>query len=325
MPGPDDVVVEVMACGVCGSDLHIQQDPTGFVKTTALAGYTPMVFDPEAGVCLGHEFSGRVVEIGSAVQHLTVGDHVAQGALLRGTELHALGFSNTVPGGLSDYIVLSAALTQKLPEGCDPVSAALAEPFAVGLSSVRQGRMGDGRAAIVLGCGPIGLATICALVTEGVETIIASDPISARRALAASVGATVIVDPAERSPFAIWRTAHAAVTPTVFNTVGAPGFLNQMITDLPVGARIVQTGLHNGLEEFNPLMAIYKQLELKFVLGYTQEEMTEAIARIADGSFPAARLVTARVGLDQAAVAFEALQAAGPHAKIIIDPRIDRP
>ena len=171
----------------------------------------------------------------------------------------------------------------------------------------QRGRKGD--AAIVIGCGPIGLAVICLLKAKGVEPVIASDPSPGRRALATACGADVVVDPAAESPYAsapdhghlttapevlelavgsverlrklplidwrhVWRTAErlgkaAPKAPVIFECVGVPGMIDGVIAGAPLFSRVVVVGVCMGNDTIRPAMAINKEIDLRFVLAYT--------------------------------------------------------
>ena len=114
--------------------------------------------------------------------------------------LHTIGYSNEYPGGYAEFMVLSDLAAMKVPNGLDHRRAALTEPLAVGIHAVAKSKIAPGDAAVVLGCGPVGLAVIDDLARRGIEPIVASDFSPARRALAAKVGAHEVVDPSSRAP-----------------------------------------------------------------------------------------------------------------------------
>src|SRR5262249_52329776 len=116
--------------------------------------------------------------------------------------------SNTTMGGFAERMLLSAPLLLPIPNGLDLKHAALAEPMAVGLHAVNKSDIQPGETALVLGCGPIGIAIVAGLKLRGVETIVAADFSPKRREVAAAMGAHQTIDPAQGSPF---DTVKAAV------------------------------------------------------------------------------------------------------------------
>jgi threonine dehydrogenase-like Zn-dependent dehydrogenase len=244
-----------------------------------------------------------------------------------------------------------------VPNGLSPEVAVLTEPMAVALHAVNKSSVARRDVAIVLGCGPVGLAVICWLKARGVRTIVASDLSAGRRALATRCGADVVVDPAEESPYAVasakhvttapdlfrlavgsmdqlrrvpgWRhvfrvaDALGAATPTgpvVFECVGVPGMIESVVSAAPMGSRVVVVGVCMGGDSFRPAMAINKELDLRFVLCYSPLEFRDTLHALADGEVDASALVTGTVGLDGVVNAFEALGDPEAHAKILIDP-----
>ena len=240
--------------------------------------------------------------------------------------------------------------------------AALTEPMAVGWHAVRRGEVGKSDVAIVIGCGPIGLGVICMLKAHGVRTVIASDFSAGRRALATACGADVVVDPAQDSPYSaagghghlsgapdalglalstveklhklpvpwwhLWRAAEAvgAATPkhpVIFECVGVPGVIDQIISGAPLFSRVVVVGVCMGADNIRPAMAINKQIDLRFVLGYTPLEFRDTLHMLADGKVDVTPLITGTVGLAGVEAAFDALGDPEAHAKILIDPKSD--
>jgi threonine dehydrogenase-like Zn-dependent dehydrogenase len=210
--------------------------------------------------------------------------------------------------------------------------------MAVGLHAVNMARLSPDDAPLVIGCGPVGLAVIAALRLAGARPIVAADFSPRRRALAAALGADTVVDPATTSPWttwaeaAVWRdTTRAPVLPpwvsgparrpaVVFECVGVPGVLDQLMGHAPRGTRIVVVGVCMEPDTIHPMLGISKELAFQFVLGYTADEFEQTLAHIAAGAIPTAPLITGHVGLDGVAGAFAELASPERHAKIIVEP-----
>lgn len=166
--GPGQVLVETIACGICGSDLHLLQHFDLVTESARATGRS--VFDATGDLVMGHEFSARVLELGPGVDNLDRGDVVvALPVVLTAAGPATVGYSPQYPGGYGERMVVMAPLCYKVPDGLDPRHAALTEPMAVGLHAVAKSAVQPGDAAVVLGCGPIGLAVIGALRIAGVE------------------------------------------------------------------------------------------------------------------------------------------------------------
>ena len=190
---------------------------------------------------------------------------------------------------------------------------------------------------MVVGCGPVGLAVVAALKQKGIGPIFAADFSPRRRKLAEHLGADVVIDPAESSPYTAWtdaawppgvdysdpmiRFTGAEPSPSlVFECVGVRGLIEETMSGAMRHTRIVVVGVCMEADAITPLMGIGKELNISFVLGYTPEEFADTLRAIADGELAVASLITGTVGLDGVADAFEALADPKMHAKVIVDP-----
>ncbi|HEY2994313.1 MAG TPA: zinc-binding dehydrogenase [Methylomirabilota bacterium] len=317
-PGPGDVLVRTLACGICGSDLHALKHAERFVETARRAG-NPRVMDLARDVVMGHEFCAEIVEHGPATTRaLPVGTRVcSRPTLMRESGPQSIGYSNDNPGGYGQYMRLSEALLLPVPSGLATDHAALTEPMAVGVHAVQKARLAPEDAPLVIGCGPVGLAVIAALRLAKVEPIVAADFSPGRRELATTLGAHVVVDPVKTT---VWEQRPAGRTPVVFECVGVPGVLDQVMAAAPRGTRIVVVGVCMEPDTIHPLIGIVKELNLQFVLGYTPEEFAATLRHIAEGEIPTTPLITGHVGLDGIAAAFEELGSPERHAKILVHP-----
>jgi threonine dehydrogenase-like Zn-dependent dehydrogenase len=338
-PGPGEVLVQTLACGICGSDLHALKHAEAFVETSRRAG-NPFVMDLARDVVMGHEFCAEIVDHGpETTRALRVGTRVcSRPTLLRATGPQSIGYSNDNPGGYGEYMRLSEALLLEVPNGLATEHAALTEPMAVGVHAVAKARLDPDDAPLVIGCGPVGLAVIAALKLRGVHPIVAADFSQRRRELAVAVGADVVVDPAETVPWQSWREAAVyrdasrapalppwiagpAVRPAVvFECVGVPGVLDQVMAASPRGTRIVVVGVCMEADTIHPMLGISKELNVQFVLGYTPDEFAATLRHIAEGAIPTAPLITGHVGLTGVGQAFVDLGSPERHAKILVHP-----
>jgi threonine dehydrogenase-like Zn-dependent dehydrogenase len=360
-PAKGQLLIDVLRCGICGSDLHARHHCDELADLMVESGYRDFMRSNQH-VVFGHEFCGEVLDYGPGTRKTPRPGTpvVALPLLRRGKDVHGIGLSTMAPGGYAERLLVEQSLALPVPNGLAPEIAALTEPMAVGWHAVRRGEVGKGDVAIVIGCGPIGLAVICLLKAQGVRTVIASDFSPGRRALATACGADSVVDPAQDSPYAaasghghlqgitdafdlavgmleklnrlrlpwwhFWRAAEAvgAATPKhpiIFECVGVPGVIDDIITSAPVFSRVVVVGVCMGSDHIRPAMAINKEIDLRFVLGYTPLEFRDTLHMLADGKVDVAPLVTGTVGLSGVEAAFTALGDPEAHAKILIDPR----
>jgi len=331
-PGPGQVLVRTLACGICGSDLHTLAHGDLMVELSDEAARTagdgmpsPQMMDLAHDVVMGHEFAAEVVELGPDLVdgsgNHAVGDVVVSLPVAFGADgLHAVGYSNLYPGGYGELMVLNDMLCLDVPNGLDPDRAALTEPMAVGLHAVNRSRHQAGQAAVVLGAGPVGLAVIAALARAGAEPIIAADYSPLRRALAATMGAHEVVDPAVEPAIEAWRRHGARSPMVVFEAVGAPGMLDAAMVDAPRGSQILVVGVCMQPDTVRPMLAVGKELNLQFVLGYDLAEFAETLRRIAEGELDVSPLITGTVPIEGVPGAFAELAHPDAQAKILVRP-----
>ncbi|GAB2677755.1 zinc-binding dehydrogenase [Saccharopolyspora gloriosae] len=323
-PGAGQVLVRVKACGICGSDLHFARHGAEMLALGRQMSGLPFQADEvdlARDVHMGHEFAAEVLEVGPDTEtDLSPGELVTSFPLLLAENGPApIVYSNTVHGGYGERMLLSAPLVLPVPNGLPAHHAALTEPMAVGLHAVNLAAP-TGEGAVVLGCGPVGLAVIAALRTRGVAPIVAADFSPARRRLAGRLGAHHVVDPAAETGWAAWRRVGGDRRLVVFEAVGVPGVLNDVLRHAPAGSQVVVVGVCMGDDVINPYFAVTKQLAVRFAFGYEPAEFAESLRAIADGDVDVAPLVTARVGLDDVPWAFDALGDPEEHCKIIVEP-----
>jgi threonine dehydrogenase-like Zn-dependent dehydrogenase len=338
-PGPGEVLVKTLACGICGSDLHTLKHAEKLVEA-ARRSAGPFVMDLSRDIVMGHEFCAEVVDYGPNTQkRFKPGARIcSMPVLIRQTGVETVGYSNTNPGGYAEFMRLTEALLLEVPNGLSTEHAALTEPMAVGLHAVEKARLGPDDVPLVIGCGPVGLAVIGALKLKSVHPIIAADFSAGRRKFAQQMGADLVVDPKVKSPYQSWREMAAwkdpakapalppwlpgpALRPAViFECVGVPGMIEQVMLGAPANARVMVVGVCMERDAIEPMFGINKELNLQFVLGYNAEEFRATLRHIAEGELPVAPLVTGKVGVEGVAQAFEDLASPEKHAKIMVEP-----
>ncbi len=360
-PGRGQVRIRTLRCGICGSDLHARHGCDDLADMTARLGYDRFARSSEP-VVFGHEFCGEVAEHGPGCKRAAPeGTPVVALPLLRsGGAVDGVGLSVHAPGAYAEELLVEESLMLPVPNGLPPDVAALTEPMAVAWHAVRRGEVGRRSVAIVIGCGPIGLAVILLLKARGVRTIVASDFSAGRRALATACGADIVVDPGHASPYAVaaakghvadvpaalelavgsveklrrlpvdwwhtWRLADrlGAATPkhpVIFECVGMPGVIDDIVAGAPLFSRVVVVGVCIGPDRITPAMAINKEIDLRFVVAYTPLEFRDVLHMLAEGKVDPRPLITGTVGLGGVEAAFEALGDPETHAKILIDPQ----
>ena len=314
-PAKGQLLIDVLRCGICGSDLHARHHCDEVAEVMADTGY-PDFMRSDQSVVFGHEFCGEVLDHGPGTRK---GPRpgtpiVALPLVRRGKDVHTIGLSTKAPGAYAEQLIVEQSLALPVPNGLPADKATLTEPMAVGWHAVRRSGIGKRDVAIVIGCGPIGLAVICMLKAHGVRTVIAANRSPGRRALATACGADIVVNPVQDSPYEsasghghletlpdaldlgvgtvekirklrlpwwhVWRVADAlgAATPkhpVIFECVGVPGIIEDIITGAPLFSRVVVVGVCMGADRLRPSMAINKEIDLRFVLGYTPMEFRD--------------------------------------------------
>jgi threonine dehydrogenase-like Zn-dependent dehydrogenase len=360
VPGSGQVRIEVLRCGICGSDLHARHGSDQWAELAVRVGYDRFARTDQP-IVFGHEFCGEVAEHGPECRKtIATGTQVVALPLIRGSRgFDMVGLSMDAPGAYAERMLVQESLMMPVPNGLSTDVATLTEPMAVGWHAVRRGEVGKRTVAIVIGCGPVGLAVILLLKAKGVRTVVASDYSAGRRALAIACGADVVIDPAHASPFEavtrrghlndvpsvlelavgtreklerlpigwwhLWRLGEALGAapkhPVIFECVGMPGVIESIIDGAPMFSRVVVVGVLVGSDTITPAMAINKEIDLRFVFGYSPLEFRDTLHMLADGKVDPSPLITGTVGLGGVGAAFEALGQPEVHAKILIDPR----
>ncbi|HME77073.1 MAG TPA: zinc-binding dehydrogenase [Mycobacterium sp.] len=318
VPGPGQVLVGVRSCGICGTDLHFAAHGA---EVLSLSGQMAeslgggMNVDLSHDIFMGHEFSAEVLDAGPDTETFPTGTLVTSiPVLISGKHVEPIVYSNKTVGGYAERMLLSAPLLLRIPNGLDHRHAALTEPMAVGLHAVNKSGVEPGETALVIGCGPIGIAVVATLKSRGVETIVAADFSPKRRELAATMGAHQTLDPAQGSPF-------DTVTPAVvFEAVGIPGIIDDVMRRARHGTRLVVVGVCMQPDTVHPFFASVKELNVQFVVTYDAKEFADSLRAIAEGDIDVTPVVTGDVGLEDVGTAFDDLADPERHCKILVTP-----
>ncbi|OMB89376.1 zinc-binding dehydrogenase [Mycobacterium colombiense] len=317
IPETGQVLVGVRACGICGSDLHFAAHGAQVLEMSdrVAGGSGAMHVDLDHDIFMGHEFSAEILEAGPDTDTHPPGTLVTSlPVLLSAKGVEPIVYSNSTIGGYAERMLLSAPLLLPVPNGLDFKHASLTEPMAVGLHAVNKSNIAPGETALVLGCGPIGIAIIAALQAKGVEPVVAADFSPKRRELATAMGAHQTLDPAQGSPFDAIKPA------VVFEAVGVPGIIDDVLLRARPGTRLVVAGVCMQPDTVHPFFAIAKEINVQFVLAYTPEEFGDSLRALAEGDIDASPLITGEVGLDGVGTAFDDLADPERHCKIVVTP-----
>ncbi|GAB3695504.1 zinc-binding dehydrogenase [Actinocorallia lasiicapitis] len=338
VPLDGQVLVRTLACGICGSDLHALADPEAFMETARRSGGVP--YDPRQGLVFGHEFSAEILAYGPNTQQtLPVGTQVCGPPIgLSPAGAGIIGYAPMFPGGYGELMLLTEAFINEIPNGLDPKAAAITEPFAVAHRAVHRSEIAPDSVAVVLGLGPIGLGVVATLKARGHGHVIAVDFSPARRALAETLGADEVLDPAVTSPYGKWAELGIPVStvealthevlgiPTrkavIFECVGVPGLLQQVIDGAPAGTTVMIVGVCMSDDVIMPGVSAIKELTLRGTFGTNPAQYQATLLDIAEGRINAGAIISGTIGLDGLADAFTELASPDAHAKIVVDPTL---
>lgn len=306
-PSEKEVLVKIEYCGICGSDVH-------YYEYGRVADYVV-----EGDFILGHEVAGTVVEVGSQVKSLKVGDRVAlePGIGCGKCEQCKEGKYNLckdviffatppVQGALKDYVVHPEDMCFKLPDNVSTKEGALVEPLSVGLHACRQGGVTLGNSVVLLGAGCIGLCTLLSAKAFGASEIIVVDLFEKRLEFAKKMGATHVINGKEEDVIArVNELLRGKGADVVLETAGAPKTIYQTSLFAKPGGTVVLVGIavQNDLQ-YNFGQVMSKELTIKSVFRYRNLYPT-AIAAISSGTIDVNQIVTHEFNFEDTKLAFD--------------------
>lgn len=309
--GPGDLVVKVVAAGICGTDLHFRSMGPRF----------------DAPMALGHEFAGEVIEVGPQVTSFKVGDRVAYNSNNSPADMGRGGEC----GGFSNYVVLREVDGQvqalcKVPDNVSYDHAALVEPLSVAAHAVNRADPKPGESVAIFGVGPIGLGIVVALRMKGIEDIIAFDLSPLRRERALALGARAAFDPREKPPAEalgelrghgqIWGVDYPK-TDIYFEVSGAPGLLSQIADFANKRSRIITVAMQRHPVTFDGTKLMSKEISVIGASGYPTE-FPEVMAKLAAKTVDPEMMITHRFPFSDFLNAFEVANDANGAAKVVL-------
>ena len=317
--GRDDVLVAVDLCGVCGSDLHMVLEGWG-----------------APGSWQGHEWIGTITAIGDDVTRWQPGDVVVGGPMVRcgtcamcragrpslcvGRDTPGMGLDQ---GAFATYKRSPADQVLPMPDGLEPRAAALAEPLAVALHGIGQGRVEPGQRVLVLGAGPIGALSIAALRAMGVDDVACAEPSPSRMALATAVGATRVVDPADLVVPSIAEPGLVVedAVDVVLECSGKRRAMEAGLAQLVRGGTLVLVGAGIDPPRFDPNRILLNELVITGSYEYAADGFEQALLLLASGALPIDELLEPdAVPLDGLLDAMRSLAEGGLAGKVLVKP-----
>lgn len=314
-------LVRTHCCGLCASDVHWLR--TGSKLLAMWQEFGPFAnFDLNKPFVPGHEYVAEIIDYGPGSRRpLKPGTRVTSVPIIRQSGRHeVIGHSNEFPGGFAEYMLLDEDVLMEIPTGLDDDMAAMTEPLATGFEHARAGEPKSGDVPLVIGCGAIGLGVIARLKLMGVGPIIAADFNAARRAIAIQMGAEVAIDPRELSPYGPIPSLGNRRPTLVYECVGVPGMLNEMVRSVGADARIVMGGFCHEPEYLYVPSAQIKKLKIYFARGSEPQDLDLSLRSIADGTVDVRSWLGARIGLSGVGDALEKMRKPSSLIRTVVDP-----
>ncbi len=311
-PGAGEIVVKVGRCGICGSDLHMTEDPA---------------YGVGAGDVLGHEFAGEVVALGKGVESVRLGDLVSviplvscgnceacrTGDLAWCTEFSLQG------GGYAEYAVTRPNQCVVLPQSASLADGAIVEPLAVALHGVNMAGLKKDDKVLILGAGPIGMAVAFWARRMGAARIVVQDIADYQRDRALHLGATGFINDAS-DPIGSAERALDGKADIVFECVGLPGLIAQAVEQVRNRGTILLLGLCTKPDTFNSFAMLSKEVRLVTSAFFTRSEFEAALDALNAGAVEPRGLITDTISLEATPDVFESLRRRTHQCKVMIAP-----
>jgi threonine dehydrogenase-like Zn-dependent dehydrogenase len=308
VPGKGQALVRTHSCGLCASDVHFLSGGQNIIDLSKRLGGPYAQLDYTRPFVPGHEYVGEIIDYGPGSERpVKVGRKVTSVPVMRQGGAHmVIGYSHECPGGFGELMLLDEGMMYEVPGG---------------MPDDRRGRPDKNDAALVLGCGAIGLGVIAGLKLAGVAPIVAADFHASRRELAIKMGAHIAVDPREISPYAPLPDFGNRSVNVIYECVGLPGMLQQIIENAPFDGRIVMGGYCMEQEHLFTFVAQNKRLNVQFAGGEEPQDMQTALRSIDDGSIDIAPWLGDRIGLSRVAQAMAEMSGPLAPVRTCVDPR----
>ncbi|KPI00427.1 Alcohol dehydrogenase zinc-binding domain protein [Actinobacteria bacterium OK074] len=326
VPGPGQLLVKSLACGICASDLHFMDHlEAGADDDSGMSTY-----DQDVDIVMGHEYCAEVVGHGPGTERrIPLGTRVSSLPVLAtpgGRRI--IGQNPESPGGFGELLLLTEAVTRVVVSELPSEIVCVADAISVGWSTASRAQVATREVPLVIGCGAIGLSVIARLRSLGVGPVVAVDFAASRRATALAMGADVVVDPAEGSPYRAWREVAQGVGElmpglagcVVFECVGVPGVLDSIIKGCERGTRIFSVGGPPEGDHLHTLTAKRKGLNIQFGGGPSTDHWDEAFEAVCSGALDVRPMLGRTVGLDEVPAALDAARDADGPTRIVVVP-----
>jgi len=299
---PDEVLVKVKYCGICGSD--VESFETGVLETP--------------GIIIGHEFSGKIVEVGNKVRGWNIGDRVSANPSLPCGECYwckhkqenlckwSSSLGTTYNGAMAEFINVKSERLIKLPDNVSMEEGALLEPLAVALYAVQDSKLIIGETCTVIGAGSIGLLVIQVLRAAGAGEIYALEPVKSKQELALKFGATSVFSPKKWGK--INRLSNKVGPDHIFDCVGLPETFMTSMKLIKRGGIISLVGIHTEPFKMKGFMSMMlKSITMKGVFGYVNDTFTTALKLVKNKKIDLKSMISRKIPIREISTIFREL------------------
>jgi (R,R)-butanediol dehydrogenase/meso-butanediol dehydrogenase/diacetyl reductase len=327
-PGPNEVVVEVGFCGICGSDLHLYD--------SEMAG---------GDIVLGHEFGGTIVATGSAFSGWEAGERVVGAPMkpcmncpfcikgefdfcyqhyrldIQRAGTPPAGGASLGAGGYAPFAKIGAPRLMRVPDALDDRQAASVEPAAVGVHAVRLSKMQLGDRVAILGAGPIGLFTLQGALAAGARRVVVAEPSPMRGGLASKLGADEVFNPREAGDLAAAFADRLGGAPdVVFDAAGVPATLQQAVDVVRPGGSVMMVGVSFDAAPVRPSSWVTKRVTVRASFAYSRADYETTIAMLERKALRVEDVITSVVPGAETHAAFERLLSPNNEVKVLVKP-----
>jgi len=316
--GPDDVLIRIRKTGICGTDMHIYAWDEWAQRTIPV----PMV--------VGHEYAGEIVELGSSVKHLAVGQRVSgEGHVIgmksraaRGGRFHldpeTKGIGVNIPGAFADYLCLPAFNVVPLPDWIDDELGAILDPLG---NAVHTALSFDlvGEDVLVTGAGPIGIMAAAVARHAGARRVVITDVNPDRLALAAQVADVEAVDVTREDLNSVKARLRIREGFDIgLEMSGSPAAFEQTVEHLVMGGRIAMLGIPARPAPVDWTKVVFKMLTIKGIYGREMFETWHKMFAMIESGLDVRKVITHRFPVGEYQAGFDAMRS-GKSGKVVLD------
>jgi len=320
VPGPGQLLLRPLSAAICASDVHYMDYPNSAPR---------FVWDSDRDTIMGHEFIGEVVGHGPDCSgDFPIGSRATSLPLLirHAAEPHVIGHDPDAPGAFGELMLVSEVLARTVPDGVADDAVAVVDAFAVQEFYVRSSAIGPGELPLVIGAGAIGLSAVAALAARGIGPIIVSDYSAERLEYAEKFGAYVLVNPAERSPYEVWREVASdkgiQKSQVIFECVGAPGLLRDVVGSCEFLARMFAAGGWHGNDTVSVTEATHKGVTIQFGGGPHPVDWYGTLDAVVDGRLDPLPSIGKVIGLDEVPDAIDQARKSHGPPRVVVHPAV---